>query len=157
MLADLVIDTNVLMHADDPRQAHQAEAQALLQDLLAGRTVLCVDDGFDTNESKNRSLIGGEYFERLTAAHTATAIIAQLFGNGAVHFVSRSVAQAVKKSIEQSVRKKRDRTFLAVAHNSDGQVLCSHDYEDMQTKKRKFLKTKVGVDVLVVADVRTLL
>src|SRR4051812_34533316 len=106
------------MHADDARQAHQLEAQALLQDLLEGEAMLCVDDGFDIDESKNRSLIGGEYAERLTAAHTATAVIAALFSKGKVRFVSRTTPVPVKKTLEQTVRKKRDRTFLAVAYNS---------------------------------------
>src|SRR5687768_12456325 len=101
------------MHADDPRQAHQAEAQLLLQDLLTGETLLCVDDGFDIDESKNRSLIGGEYVERLTGAHTATAVITSLFSEGKVRLVPKTTPSPVKKCLEQTVRNKRDRTFLA--------------------------------------------
>lgn len=154
MLSELVVDTNVLLHADDPRQAHCDDAQALLRDLLEGKTCLCVDEGFDLDEARNQSLIGGEYFSRLAASSTASAVLAELFSTGAVHFVSRTVTRAVKKNIEQTVRKKRDRTFLFVAHNSDGKVLCSHDYEDMQKAKRRFLKAKTGVEVLRVADAR---
>ena len=143
------------MHADDPRQAHQVEAQDLLSDLLDGAAMLCVDEGFDIDESKNQSLIGGEYAERLTAAHSATAVIAALFGTGRVRFVSRATPPGVKKNLEQTVRKKRDRTFLAVAYNSESRVLCSHDYEDMQSRKRKFLEKKTGIEVLRVSDTRT--
>lgn len=150
MLTDIVIDTNVLLHADDPRQAHQAQAYELLQKLRRVTTALCVDEGFDLDESKNASLIGGEYFERLTATHTATALLAHLFANDRVKLVTRSVTPGVQKALNQCVRKKRDRTFLAVARNSAERILCSHDFEDMQTTKRKFLKDRVGVEVLAV-------
>lgn len=154
MLVDLVVDTNVLLHADDPRQSQQTVAYNLLQDLLSCGTALCVDDGFDIDEARNASLIGGEYFERLSATHTATAVIAHLFATGRVKFVSRSVPTPVKKCIEQCVRKKRDRTFLAVAHNSTERILCSHDFEDMQEAKRKHLKSTTAVVVLAAARVR---
>jgi predicted nucleic acid-binding protein len=157
MLVDLVLDTNLLMHADDKRQSHREDAKRLLDQLRDGTTALCVDDGFDLDESKNKSLIGGEYFERLTATNTATAIIAHLFASNRVEFVSRTTPQAVKKCIEQCVRKKRDRTFLAVAHNSKEQVLGSHDYEDMQSKKRRHIKSSTGVKILESAQVRALL
>ena len=84
-------------------------------------------------------------------------VLAYLFANDGIAFVSRSVPQAIRNSIQQSVRKKRDRTFLAVAHNSQGRVLCSHDFEDMQAKKRTFLKSKTGVQILLAADVRALM
>lgn len=157
MLPDVVVDTNVLMHADDDRQTHQEDARALLQDLLDGRTFLCVDEGFAIEEGANRSLIGGEYFQRLNATHTAMAVLAQLFAGGAVRLVSKTVPRGVKKHLEQTIRNKRDRTFLAVAHNSQGHVLCSHDSQDMQEGKRGFLKAKVDVDVLFVHEVRALL
>jgi hypothetical protein len=150
VLEDIVVDTNVLLHADDTRQPHQADASALLQHLLDGTTALCVDDGFDVDESRNKSLIGGEYFSRLNATHTATAVTAHLFATGRVELVSRTVSVPVKKVIEQCVRKKRDRTFLQVAHNSIEAVLCSQDFEDMQKAKRKHLRDKAGVEVLEV-------
>src|ERR1700723_3316923 len=99
MLIDVVLDTNLLMHADDKRQDHREECMRLLVDLESGKTSLCVDEGFDIDESKNKSLIGGEYFERLTAAHTATSFIAYLFQSGRVVFVSRATPTAVKKCI----------------------------------------------------------
>lgn len=140
----------MLLHADDPRQAHQAQAYELLQKLPGVSTALCVDEGFDLDESKNASLIGGEYFERLTATHTAMAVLAHLFANDRVKVVTRSVPQGAQKALNQCVRKKRDRTFLAVARNSAEHILCSHDFEDMQARKRKFLKSRVGVEVLEV-------
>jgi predicted nucleic acid-binding protein len=157
VLVDVVLDTNVLLHADDERQDHQADARGLLDDLLVNETALCVDAGFDTDTAKNRSLIGGEYLENLNPTHTAMAVIAHLFATDRVRFVSRSVPPAVKKCVEQCVRKKRDRTFLLVAYNSHERVLCSHDYEDMQAKKRQHLKKVAKVDVLQGADVRPLL
>jgi hypothetical protein len=145
------------MHADDERQDHREDCRHLLQELRDGTTSLCVDEGFDLDESKNRSLIGGEYFERLTATHTATAVIAYLFASERVQFVPRKTPAAVKKCIEQCVRKKRDRTFLVVAHNSDEQVLGSYDYEDMSAKKRRHLEVKTGVRIVDAPQVRAMM
>ncbi len=155
MLDDLVIDTNVLLHADDPRQKHQADAYALLQKILSGGPDLCVDDGFDIDPARNQSLIGGEYLERLAGASTGSQFLAHLFSTDRIRFVPRKVPRAVKQSIEQCVRNKRDRTFLAVAHNAVEHVLCSQDFVDMSAKKRKHLGAVARVAVLQVADVQT--
>jgi hypothetical protein len=154
MFNDVVLDTNLLMHADDERQPHQEACAKLLADLRSGDTALCVDEGFDPDESKNRSLIGGEYYERLTATHTATGLIAYLFANGRVRLLPTKTPVAVKKCIEQCVKTKRDRTFLAVAHNSEEQVLGSYDYQDMQPKKRKHIESGTGVRVLDASQIR---
>jgi hypothetical protein len=154
LLDDVVIDTNVLLHADDPRQPHQADAYALLQELVASGTALCVDEGFDVDESRNASLIGGEYFQRLTATNTATAVLAHMFASGRVKLVKRRLPDGARKAINQCVRTKRDRTFLAVTRNSADRVLCSHDFEDMQDKKRAFLTSKLGIDVVKVDEAR---
>lgn len=154
MLVDVVLDTNLLMHADDERQAHQDECAKLLDQLRTGETALCVDEGFDIDEAKNRSLIGGEYYARLTATHAATGLIAYLFANDRVRLLSRATPTAVKKCIDQCVKTKRDRTFLSVAHNSEEQILGSYDYQDMQPKKRKHIKKETGVSVLDATHVR---
>ena len=154
MLSDLVIDTNVLVHADDERQGHQDDVIGLLDDLVRGDAALCLDSGFDVDESKNRSLIGAEYLERLTYASTGMQVVAHLFSTGRVSVVSKSVPKGIKSAIEQCVRNKRDRTFISVAHNSDGQTLCSHDFVDMQPKKRKHLKSKVGVAIVLAEEAR---
>jgi hypothetical protein len=157
VLNDVVVDTNVLMHADDPRQSHQEDAQALLKGLNLGLVSLCVDEGFNVDEAQNKSLIGGEYFERLSHTHTAMAVLAHLFSTGGIVFVSRAVPRATRNAIQQCVRNKRDRTFLCVAHNSADQVLCSEDLIDMQRRKRQSLRRSTGVEILGVADVRALI
>lgn len=156
MLTDVVIDTNVLMHADDPRQAHQADALGLLEDMLKGTTALCVDTGFDMESSKNTSRIGHEYLERLSASSTGYYVLTHLASSDRLRPVSAKAPQAVKKCIEQCVRNARDRTFLAVAHNSTDRTLCSHDLQDMQVKKRAHLKKAAEVLILGSAEVRAL-
>lgn len=157
MLDDVVVDTNVLLHAEDERQPFREDSQGLLADLVDGKARLCIDDGFDVDPAKNRSLIGGEYHDRVSPSCPSFGVLAELFRSGGVTFVPRGVPAAVKKSIEQSVRNKRDRTFICVAHNSSGKTLCSHDYTDLQPKKRKYLKEKTGVQVLTAAEARACL
>jgi len=156
-LHDVVVDTNVLLHADDPRQSHQADAQLVLTRLLKGDASLCVDEGFDLDESRNSSLIGAEYLSHLTATHTATPVIAHLMASGRVTFLPKKTSRAVKQCVDQCVKKPRDRTFLLIAHNSDDQVLCSHDFEDMQPRKRKHLLAAIDVRILESAQVAPLL
>jgi predicted nucleic acid-binding protein len=157
MLSDVVVDTNVLLHADDARQAHQADALAVLTSLRNGETKLCVDEGFHCDTDKNRSLVGGEYWTYVTPAHVAYGLLAYLFASGRVKLVSRAVPRGAKKCVEQCVRDKRDRTFLFVAHNSGERVLCSQDLEDLQLKKRKHLRKGTGVSIMDAATVHPLL
>jgi hypothetical protein len=78
-----------------------------------------------------------------------------LFANGRVRLVPTKTPAAVKKCVEQCVKTKRDRTFLAVAHNSHEQILGSYDYQDMQPKKRKHIESGTGVRVLDASQIRT--
>ena len=154
MLDDLVVDTNVLVHADNPAEDRHADAVELLNILLEGSTSLCVDEGFDSVESADRSLIVGEYREHLTPVATGMQVLAHLARTGRVKIVPRTAPVAVRKQINQMIRDKRDRTFLVVAHNSSERVLCSHDYVDLASDKRKALrKSIVGVSVEEACDV----
>lgn len=149
----MVIDTNVLMHADDPRESRQADAIELLSRLLDCETVLAIDEGFDLDPALNRSLIGGEYFENLTPSSFASEALAHLAQSMRTKSVSRSLDAGTRKKINRLVRKPRDRTFLLVAHKSDEQILCSHDYEDFQKSKRPDIKSKLGVVVAEAGEV----
>ena len=153
MLDDLVVDTNVLMHADDPRQpVQQEQARALLDRLLDAPTVLAVDEGFDVNSSRNRSQIGHEYLRNLTGASLGMQVIASLASNDRVRVTPRKVDQAIKKRINQLVRKKTDRSFLAVACNTESRTFCSHDFQDFQKAKRKTIAKDLTVHVCEAVD-----
>jgi hypothetical protein len=147
MLDDLVVDTNVLMHADNPNEDRQADAAEMLEVLLASDTALVVDEGFHLDEGKNKSLIGAEYLRLLQPLSTGYRVLAALASNGRVTFTDLSLDAAVRKRINQLVRNKRDRTFLRGACKSAEHVLCSHDYQDLAQSKRRSIKKELDIQV----------
>ncbi|HET7483993.1 MAG TPA: hypothetical protein VFJ64_01300 [Solirubrobacterales bacterium] len=153
MLADLVIDTNVFVHADNPAEKRYTAASALLNALVDGETEIGVDDGFDLDPSANKSLIGHEYLEKLTPLSAGFRVLAHLAQSGRTKFVSKKFDPATRKQINQIVRNKRDRTFLLVSTEMDDRVFCSHDFKDFQKRKRRDIKAKLGVSILEADEV----
>ncbi len=147
MLADVVVDTNVWAHADNPTEARQADAVGFLNQLLGSDTKLCVDPGFSLDEAQNRSKIGSEYLTHLSALPVASAILAALANSGRVSFVATSVPTPIRRIINRTVHDPSDRIFVKVAHNSESQVLCSHDYSHLPDVARTQLR-RVSVEVL---------
>lgn len=84
MLVDVVIDTNVLVHATNPGTARFAASVAFLQALLSSSTALCVDIGFSLDQSSNRGLIAAEYLAKVTSQSLSAIILSQLAQSGRV-------------------------------------------------------------------------
>lgn len=152
MLTDVIVDTNVLLHADNPEEARQGEAVNLVRALVTGPTAVCVDEGFSPEEGDNRSLIGGEYLDKLTAVSLGYQMLVHVFSEGRIVEVSTSVSDQVRGIVRKAVNKPRDRTFLRVAYNSKERVLCSHDYEDFPARARRQLQKRLDVTVCDAAD-----
>lgn len=145
MLSDVVVDTNVLIHASNPSVAYNAASLALLVALQNASTALCVDPGFDVNEAQNRSLIAGEYQQKLPIGSLGFAVVATLAATGRVKQVSRKVPEALARKIRHRVGKPRDRTFVHVAANSNDRRLVSHDFEDFSDDTRMALSPVVTI------------
>ena len=79
MLTDIVIDTNVLMHASNPNSGRQSEAFALLQAILSKSTELCLDT--DSQGRPGSSFIENEYAARLDS-QTVRQTVSQRATNG---------------------------------------------------------------------------
>jgi hypothetical protein len=149
MLADIVLDTNVLVHADNPEEVRQHASRELLIELRDRETHLCVDEGFDLNESKNRSVIGCEYLKHLRFGMLGLAVVAHLASSLRVRQVSRSMPQGVARLIrQQGVPKGADRIFLYVAYNSQSKTLTCHDFNDVPPAVRARLRDKIGLRIL---------
>ena len=147
MLEDIVIDTNVLMHADNVSSGRDKEAFGLVQAMLASQTVLCLDVQSSRGEDDPRSsLIRQEYREHLDGL--GGRFVAHMVDEGRVKYVAREVDKDVSRWINQRIPNKRDRTFVKVAINSIESVLASHDYSDFSASTRKDLSKRVQVDVL---------
>jgi len=148
MLNDLVIDTNVLVHAQNPSEQRFSASTRFLSALLDAPTVLCVDHGFACDEAQNRSHIGTEYLQNLRAGSFALQVVATLAGSGRVRQVERRAPQATARQINQLLRNRFDRIFLSVAFNSTERILVSHDFQDFQLPKRQTIRQTLNVRVI---------
>jgi len=147
MLLDIVLDTNVLLHATNEQEPRRVQSQALLLALRDCTAHLCVDEGFDWNEASNRSQIGGEYLKHLRAGTLGYAVVEHLARSLRVKQVSRGVPQNVSRHIRR-VGYGPDRTYVRVAFNSSDRVLASHDFKDLSAGVRLGLRAAIGVRVL---------
>lgn len=152
MLRDVVIDTNVLLHASNPTEIRRQYAHRFLVALQDTNTVVCVDEGFDLDERRNRSLIGQEYLEQLRFGMLGYAVVAHLARHGRVRGVSRAVGAATSKTINRLIRDKRDRTFVRVTCNTQERLLTSHDFDDFPNEKRRRLRDVIEVLVATAED-----
>jgi hypothetical protein len=150
MLIDIVLDANVLMHADNPASTRMQMSRDLLTalQLETCQTHLCVDEGFHMDPAKNRSQIGSEYQKHLEIGMLGWAVVAALASSPRVRQVSRSVPPNVSKTIYTQVPKGPDRTYLKVAFNSHDKTLTCHDFGDIPATVRTRLRKAIGVQVL---------
>lgn len=148
MLVDIVLDTNVLVHADNPEEPRREMCCDLLCEMTRCATHLCVDEGFDVNEANNRSVIGSEYLKHLHFGMVGYELVRHLASSLRVKQVSRNVPQNVSRHILTQVPKGPDRTFLKVAFNAQSKTLACHDFNDVPDTVRARLKDRVGLHVV---------
>ena len=145
----IVIDTNVLEHADNPTEKRQSHCKALL-DYISGATgmILYIDDGFDINEARNSSKIWSEYIERLPPGSAGHSFLLLLSGLQQIDTLSKVVSSSISKKIRQKVHDSSDIVFAKVTHNSPGKILVSHDFTHFSNASRKFLEDAIGIQII---------
>lgn len=152
MLKDVVIDTNILMHASDPRQKFQGACVAFLKGIESSEIKICVDEGFSVRESDNRSIIGSEYLRHIRYGSLSYAVIFNLATKRRIKVLSKSVPKDVKRKIERSINNRHDRVYVKITYNSLSKALISHDFDDISQKVRDDLKDSFSLSI-VIADV----
>lgn len=152
MLADIVIDTNVFLHAVNNIEPRQQSCILMLNLLNDGTTQLCVDEGFSLEESKNRSHIGQEYITHLRAGSIGYALVGHLARSGRVSILPRRVPATVSRHITTQIRKGPDRTYVYVAYNSMGKTFASHDFNDIPTTVRTRIQRAIAVRIVDAAE-----
>jgi predicted nucleic acid-binding protein len=148
MLSDLVIDTNVLLHASNPNDPNFVRAKVFLETLLSVSTILCVEEGFSPDRASNRSYIMGEYLDFLRAGTLGLAVIQTLAAKERIKGVERAVDEREAKKIRQRVYDKTDRIFVKVALNTKERVLVSHDFTHFANHVRSSLERDIGVSII---------
>lgn len=152
MLADVVIDTNILVHAANPGVAEFEDALDFVTRMAACDAKACIDADFSLEESRNKSLIVSEYLKHVRFGTPGWALLTTLALGQRVIVTGRCRENRVRRRITQLIRKPVDRVFLSVAAASTERVLASHDYEDMPEAKRATLRDECAVHVLSAAE-----
>ncbi len=152
MLVDLVVDTNILLHAGNPNEPRFEHAKSLVETLMRLEIVLCVDEGFSFERSRNRSQIGNEYLEHLSFGTVGFEVIRALASSDRIKLVSRVVNRKESKLITQKVWDPTDRIFVRVAINSDERVLVSHDFGHFPLPVRNLLRGQIEVRICDCAE-----
>ncbi len=148
MLEDIVIDTNVLLHAQNPDEPRFSDARQLIEQMLECTTTLCIDRGFDISPAQNQSKIGAEYLDKLQPGSLGFALIVNLVESFRLKQTNRLPPRDISRAINQLISNRRDRTFVGVSYNSTERMLVSHDYRDFQQAKRAVIRRNLGVRVI---------
>jgi hypothetical protein len=145
MLIDVVLDTNVFLHSQDPRQNLRVAAASLLERLSGCNVMLRVDEGFSVDPARNRSFIGHEYLTHVRFVDQAYALIVLLGRRGQIQETGKSVGAANQRALCRLISDKTDRVFVRVAFNSKSKTLVSHDFADFPTDRRAALRKQLQV------------
>jgi predicted nucleic acid-binding protein len=152
MISDVVIDTNVMLHAGNPNDQYFNDSISLLNKLLESETLLCMDEGFDFDEAKNTSKLGYEYIVHIRSGMLAYVVLQKLALSRRIKFVDLKLRPEVRRRVNQLIRNQRDRTFLIVAIKSSEKILVTHDFNDFQVPKRKTINNDLNVVVLIARE-----
>jgi len=154
VLSDLVVDTNVWVHAQNPQEARFQDSLNFLSALQSSEVLICLDRNFDPTGASNTSLIGTEYLQSIPPTGFSYSVLAYLLASSRVKSIDDAVGQAERKAIERIVpRNKKDRRFLRVAYNSDERHLVSHDFQDFDSKARSMAQRDLNVTIVEAFEV----
>lgn len=148
MLNDIVIDTNVLVHANNKAIPQSKYSIRLIEELLDCGTKLCVDPGFSAIEADNRSQIGGEYFSKLHYGMLGYTFIIQLASQRRVKEVDRSISIENDNLLRDLGIPSVDRLFVKIASNSTERLLISHDENHFSERNREVIQTDLLTRIL---------
>ena len=141
MLSDIVVDTNVWVHASNPSDGNFGASQAFLIALRASKTRLCVDRWVRNDAASADSLILAEYAaQRLPFGSLAADVLARLAQTNRLSAVSLRPPVGTRAQIRRRVANARDRTFLEVAFCSEDRTLTSHDWDHFSESTRSWMR-----------------
>jgi hypothetical protein len=157
-ISEVVVDTNVFMHSNNPECKEYKMSVAFVSALFSksGKVFLCVDKPRpNAPDSAYHGSIGAEYFGKLNASMWFFPAFCEFIQNSTREkVVDLPVAEA--KWIVDNIAKKTDRPFLRVAIVTADHVLVSHDFQDFNDHGRKGVRRQAakrfGVEIVDAAD-----
>ena len=155
-LNDIVIDTNILMHANNSQEPSQADCINLIQNLLSSEVKLCLDEGLDVNEAKNKSRIWHEYMDNLrTHGTTGRSFLEKILQQKRIKEISKRVTPRTIKLINQTINhdKPVDKIFIKVTCNSGEKLFVTHDTEDFPDWKRVHYNRNLNIKLVYAHEI----
>lgn len=147
-MKDVVVDTNVFVHAQERSSPHFLGAARFVAALMGANTDLCLDRDFEFDDStRPGSLIGAEYLKHLLPQSYGYTALAVMLAAGRFKAVGTKVPQRARQWSDQQIGKKRDRTFFRVAVMSEDKTLVSHDETDFSPRIRRGASKAFSVDI----------
>src|SRR5579863_3787766 len=129
MLEDVVVDSNIFGHAQNPElNALFREATDFLEQLVVTPTEIC----FDLPGSGAESRILKEYRTVVAPSGLAAPVLIKLLTERRFREVESKVPRPIRRIVNNLIVKEKatDKVFLCTAFNSVDSVLVSHDDED---------------------------
>lgn len=151
MLADVVIDSNIFGHAQNPGLgAWFAEATTFLTELLEVETHVCLDEGVGSGQGR----ILAEYEKVISPTGLAAPVLAQVLLEGRYREVPGRVPSIVRTRVNGLVRaqKAMDRLFLCVTYQSHESVFVTHDDQDFGDEVREQALDQLGIRIVDAVD-----
>lgn len=144
---DVVLDTNVLSHAENSSSSHQTSAVAVLEWMRECTTLWVLDDNGKSAPDPATSVLYAEYRQTLSPQSLGLMVLNHCFSTGRFDFARRP-DYATRKALETLIpRNKQDRAVAGAALGSTDRVLVSNDLgdftEDVRAALRKTWKLTV--------------
>lgn len=133
---DIVVDTNVLAHADNPSSGRQDESKQLLDLIDAESIPICIDV---------KQQIVNEYLEKLAHSSLGMNMLKKWILNKNYVALESSVNPSDSGWIGRNIEDSLDRVFLKVTLNSTEKDFVTHDFEDFHVRQRKKIMKRLPV------------
>src|SRR6266511_135788 len=142
------------MHAENRESPDQDASRQLIHDLRSCDTALCVDEGFDADEARNRSGIAGEYFEHLPHGALGLVLIYECALDGRVRSIPSRIDASANRAVNRLVWDRSDRKFVKVSINSEEHVLVTHNSSHFMPAESE-LRSRFSIELLDAYACRT--
>jgi hypothetical protein len=146
--ADVVLDTNVLSHAENSGAPQQQSAVAVLDWLRESSVRWVLDDQGKAAPDPKTSLLFQEYRATLSPQSPSLRLLIEFLSFQRVSFAPRP-GQTVRDSIRRLVPGNvNDRAVLGAAHGTTDRVLVSNDTSDFSESVRDAVWEQLEVNII---------
>lgn len=146
--ADLVLDTNVLSHADNPASSSQQSALEVIEWMRDSTVFWILDDNGKNQPDPFTSQLYAEYTQTLSPMGASLQLFIACLAGGRIRFAPRP-GEALRNNVRKLVPKnKKDQVILGATAGTEDKVLVSNDEDDFHTAARKDIHKKLAVTIL---------